>query len=189
MIITKKFLESGITGGGGINQKQLELLNIEWPPRKGWKFELIGNYIPDDVAKKFISLKGVKKKKNKQNQNNDVKEVDNTYEFIGKYLSYQTEVKDFDREIYIMKSYKITGLVHHLIKEMSYANFLKTPYWKIISAYKKQQSKFKCQLCNSGKNLSVHHRSYDNHGDELNHLEDLVVLCQNCHNTFHNRGK
>ena len=43
----------------------------------------------------------------------------------------------------------------------------------------------RCQVCNSGLDISVHHRTYDTHGREHSNMMDLVVLCSNCHGLFH----
>lgn len=69
-----------------------------------------------------------------------------------------------------------------------YSEFIKTPYWKIISAYTKWRDCCRCVLCNSNKNLEVHHRAYENHGFEHLHLEDLYTFCHNCHNSFHEQN-
>jgi len=46
-----------------------------------------------------------------------------------------------------------------------------------------------CEICGekSKKLLNVHHKNYDNKGNELFHLTDLVVLCFNCHHKFHEK--
>lgn len=79
--------------------------------------------------------------------------------------------------------------VANYIKNMPYSEFLKTPYWKAVAMQKKYRSGFKCQVCNSTELLNVHHRSYEHHGMEINFLEDLIVLCKNCHSTFHETEK
>lgn len=43
----------------------------------------------------------------------------------------------------------------------------------------------KCQLCESKQELVIHHIRYDNLGNEP--LEDLVLLCQPCHDKLHNK--
>lgn len=37
------------------------------------------------------------------------------------------------------------------------------------------------------KALEVHHLTYDNHGDELHHLEDLTCICRKCHENLHSK--
>jgi len=71
------------------------------------------------------------------------------------------------------------------IKEMDYQAFLATPYWKAIAAHTKYRAGYRCQLCNYSANLATHHRSYHIHGREHAHLNDLIVLCNNCHQKFH----
>jgi len=65
--------------------------------------------------------------------------------------------------------------------------FLLTPYWKAIAEKTKKKAGFKCLMCNGKNNLATHHRTYDNHGDELYHMEDLVVICEDCHAKFHDK--
>lgn len=71
------------------------------------------------------------------------------------------------------------------IRKMKYSDFLKTPYWIAIAERVKIRAKNSCQVCNSTKNLNVHHRSYQNHGTELYHMEDLICLCKECHTKYH----
>lgn len=72
------------------------------------------------------------------------------------------------------------------LQKLSYEDFLNTKYWDLVRRYKLKRSGFKCELCNSnGKTLNVHHKTYDNHGMEHDNLEDLIVLCRNCHEKFH----
>jgi hypothetical protein len=75
------------------------------------------------------------------------------------------------------------------LKTMPYSEFLTTEYWDIIRKFMLDQARFKCQLCNSNGTLHVHHKTYDHHGNEHNHLEDLIVLCEGCHRKFHNKEK
>jgi len=70
------------------------------------------------------------------------------------------------------------------ILNMEYKNFLRTPYWKTIAMYLKSKHHF-CTICHSDKALRVHHSTYVHHGEEALHLEDLVVLCNECHKKFH----
>lgn len=78
-------------------------------------------------------------------------------------------------------------IVASYIANMDYKVFLKTPYWKYISAYCKNGKR--CALCDSELNLEVHHPSYDFHGLEHKNTDRLVVLCHDCHAMFHNKKK
>jgi hypothetical protein len=75
--------------------------------------------------------------------------------------------------------------VREAIDELPYSEFLKTPYWKAVSMKAKQKANYRCQMCNEGGLLHTHHRTYDNHGAEHLHMDDLIVLCERCHYQFH----
>lgn len=74
------------------------------------------------------------------------------------------------------------------IKLMSYLDFLQTPYWKAISVYKKIKEG-RCEICGSKFDLHTHHKTYDNHGYEFLHLNDLQVICGVCHSKIHKGDK
>lgn len=78
-------------------------------------------------------------------------------------------------------------IIKERICKMPYKDFLDTLYWDLVRTLKKEQANYKCELCNGSTKLNVHHKSYDNHGDEYHHLEDLIVLCSDCHAKFHNK--
>ena len=71
---------------------------------------------------------------------------------------------------------------------IDYKTYLQSPHWKQVRYIKLQQSGNKCQVCGSKNKLEVHHNSYDHIGKEEMHLEDLVVLCHNCHSLFHHKS-
>lgn len=66
---------------------------------------------------------------------------------------------------------------------MPYADYLKTPEWQERRATHLKRAHFKCQVCNSGGVLDVHHRTYERRGQE--NYNDLIVLCRSCHGKFH----
>jgi hypothetical protein len=70
---------------------------------------------------------------------------------------------------------------------VDYKEYLKTEHWQEIRELKLQSVNYKCQICNSNKELNIHHRSYENLYNEQNHLEDLTVLCKECHGLYHDR--
>lgn len=69
------------------------------------------------------------------------------------------------------------------LKKLSYIEYLQSNYWKVKRRLALGRSKFRCQLCNSDKKLNVHHRSYDDLGEE--DIRDLITLCKECHEKFH----
>lgn len=71
------------------------------------------------------------------------------------------------------------------IRKMPYDQFLQTAYWFAVSHVAKARAGMRCQVCNSKDSISVHHRTYDNHGQEHRHMIDLTVLCMLCHGLFH----
>ena len=118
-----------------------------------------------------------------------------TDDYIQSYLdpsqTWDAEIPSYERTKLIVGRSDIdyTKVEKH-IKNMSYKDFLKTPYWFAISAYKKYKTDYKCALCGGNKQLATHHRSYERHGQE--HLyqvinEDLIVLCKDCHSEFHDK--
>jgi len=73
------------------------------------------------------------------------------------------------------------------IKAIPYKEFLLTRYWLAVRMTVLKIAHFKCSLCASKKALNVHHKTYQSHGSEASHLEDLAVLCYNCHAKFHDK--
>jgi 5-methylcytosine-specific restriction endonuclease McrA len=68
---------------------------------------------------------------------------------------------------------------------MEYSEFVKTDYWRLVREAVIEVRGGQCAVCENTKSLIVHHRSYRNHGMEHRHLEDLVVLCWDCHSKIH----
>lgn len=72
-------------------------------------------------------------------------------------------------------------------KRMSYHKYLTTYHWELVKQTKLDEVDHRCQVCYSPKKLNVHHRTYERLGNEK--LTDLTVLCQECHQLFHDNGK
>ena len=51
-----------------LNKQQLELLDIEWPPKSGWVKELKGSVVSDDVYDKLLKLRGKGKCQKSKNE-------------------------------------------------------------------------------------------------------------------------
>ena len=65
-----------------------------------------------------------------------------------------------------------------------YDSYILSKEWKIK---RKQALDFHgdfCSQCKSKKDLHVHHKTYANLGNEP--MEDLVILCRDCHYVEHN---
>jgi hypothetical protein len=141
------------------------------------------------------------KLKRKKIEENETKETniwyartieENTKDLINTYLnpnySWSKEAKQSSWfwEVKNKTNFADTEEIAHFIQTMSYKDFLKTPYWKAIAVKVRQNAGYSCQMSKSHKTqLQVHHRSYEHHGYEHLHLEDLVCICKNCHQTHH----
>ena len=80
------------------------------------------------------------------------------------------------------------------MSKLNYNLFLKSDYWKKVRKLvlirdnnECQNIGYfgKCQYNYNVKDLEVHHLTYKNHKNELNHLDDLVTLCKWCHKYMH----
>ena len=104
---------------------------------------------------------------------------------IKSELEDQIDVNSFDESV----SKRLDWIQDWLDKSedfvnMPYQEYLKTDHWIRVSTIAKEAANNKCQLCNSNGHLHTHHRAYKNLGHEK--LNDVIVLCQACHEKFHN---
>lgn len=76
-----------------------------------------------------------------------------------------------------------------LRKKMPYVDFLKSDYWKQVRKLVLKRDGRMCVICRETKQLDIHHDTYKNHGDEMNHLDDLMTLCRKCHKEHHDAQK
>ena len=67
----------------------------------------------------------------------------------------------------------------------NYNEYLKSDHWLETRREALQCYGDKCVVCDSRKNLNVHHKNYDTLWCE--NMIDLVVLCDNCHKKFHGK--
>lgn len=66
---------------------------------------------------------------------------------------------------------------------MPYQHYLQTAHWRIRRNRALSLAGFKCSRCRTGRQLQVHHLSYERIGAELD--ADLEVLCRGCHLGHH----
>lgn len=66
-----------------------------------------------------------------------------------------------------------------------YADFLNSDYWRQVRQAVLARDQHQCQKCGEVKALQVHHLTYKHHRNELNHLEDLMTVCESCHSAIH----
>jgi len=119
--------------------------------------------------------------------------VEQTQNFINEYLnpdfSWKSGISMYDAFKSLERKYAYTDhiIIQEHVKKMSYYDFLKTPYWKAVSHRRKHIAGYKCQLCSSNKNLHTHHSTYSIKGAEIYNMKELTVLCEECHEKFHNK--
>ena len=111
-------------------------------------------------------------------------------EFAGKFLTIGEKVysplkKEFIYRFIENKEQFPVEAVKSIILHMPYTDFLGTPYWKSIAKYVKDRDGNRCVKCGTDRRLHVHHLNYQNHGDELHHLDDLICVCRKCHKEIH----
>jgi hypothetical protein len=66
---------------------------------------------------------------------------------------------------------------------VSYREYLKTNWWFQRRNQALRDANYRCAVCESKRNLQVHHTSYEHLGAEL--PEDLEVVCRGCHLGHH----
>ena len=85
-----------------------------------------------------------------------------------------------------LKTLEIPSHLLEFNNKSKYQEYLQTLEWKSLAKAKRISANNKCQLCNNGNDeLHVHHRTYDNVYHE--ELDDLIVLCKQCHSKFHEK--
>lgn len=72
--------------------------------------------------------------------------------------------------------------------QFDYQEYLQSDEWKSTRDAARERAGYRCQVCNTdGPILDTHHRTYERIGDEL--PGDLIVLCRDCHDAFHEHRK
>lgn len=123
------------------------------------------------------------------------KPKDWTPSFTKKYLTPYAPFNNEKVERFILRAIVNKPLhvdqerVKRTIENMPYADFLNTIYWRGVSLFVKRRDGWRCTECGSTKKIEVHHKTYENHGAETEHLEDLMTLCDNCHKKAHKLEK
>jgi replicative DNA helicase len=69
----------------------------------------------------------------------------------------------------------------------TYHEYLQSDQWKSIRLLALKRAGHRCQVCNNPEHLDAHHRTYERLGAE--HLDDVTILCGNCHDLFTERSK
>ena len=84
-------------------------------------------------------------------------------------------------------------LKHKKVRPTKYRQILRNnPYWEEVKRKVRIRDGHRCQMCGKTYNLEVHHKTYKIGGvsvvgHELECLECLVTLCENCHAKVHGK--
>lgn len=68
-----------------------------------------------------------------------------------------------------------------------YYTYLESEQWQQRRQFMLRRAGYRCQICNGRGNLQVHHRTYERVGAER--IDDLTVLCADCHKLFHHHRR
>lgn len=65
-IVTKEFIEQGISAHGGWTRRQLDILRVQWPPARDWMKRCVNRKISAVDAAEFLALNGIVPEDNKK---------------------------------------------------------------------------------------------------------------------------
>ena len=77
------------------------------------------------------------------------------------------------------------------LRRLPYERFLKTEFWMQVREWIQERDNYTCQMCGDDRQrffLNVHHRTYEHRGWEDCYLEDIILLCGECHQDVHRKG-
>lgn len=114
-----------------------------------------------------------------------LKSIDNCFNWVLKTIQSQ----GYSRIKHQKKLKKIKSKLIKKIDRKEYQKFLKSPYWKRVRKSILLRDGNKCVKCGDKNLLHIHHTTYINHGNEHEHLDDLITLCEACHSYEHNPNK
>jgi len=80
----------------------------------------------------------------------------------------------------------VSRLQHKRGRKSNYVHSLNSENWKEVRQRILARDR-KCVKCGSILFLEVHHKTYKNKGNELERLEDLILLCSECHKNEHKK--
>ena len=66
-----------------------------------------------------------------------------------------------------------------------YKRYLQSDAWQSVRAEVIKRDNAQCKICGSKEDLQVHHICSKYRFNEKNHIETLMLLCNNCHETIH----
>lgn len=75
-----------------------------------------------------------------------------------------------------------------VLNKEQYRRYLKSPYWQRVRLAVKRKRGWSCEYPGClGRRLHVHHLTYDHLGFEMDHLDDVQILCAYHHKRVHGR--
>ena len=83
-------------------------------------------------------------------------------------------------------NYRLGSITDDRVRE--YSEYINSPVWKYISSIIKLKRDYTCERCGERSNpahLVIHHKSYAHLGSELNYMDDVELLCTDCHMAVH----
>lgn len=69
------------------------------------------------------------------------------------------------------------------LRSLSYDDYLRTGDWAVVRYFALRRSGYGCERCQRGRDLQAHHQTYERRCEER--LDDLIVLCADCHADTH----
>ena len=98
-------------------------------------------------------------------------------------ISFKLPPRNINEEFLKFKSQRTEEPdIEHFISERPAGAHPNQEHWQAIRKLAHARDGSRCVLCNSGKNLDVHHRTYERWGKE--ELSDVSTLCRDCHKNF-----
>jgi hypothetical protein len=105
----------------------------------------------------------------------------------GDYLDVMEDGEGVDTWV-VNNSYRIDAPAREAasdLRSMPYAEYLQSEHWQALRTQAIAHYGDTCVLCDR-KPVQVHHRTYARRGAER--LTDLIVLCDDCHDSYHARA-
>ena len=113
--------------------------------------------------------------------------VDSTPQYLAmRSLLHKAKIRQAVIERFIKLCRRMDSELEAELAVMSYRKFLDTDYWNYLRDYVVITRGMRCEKCGWTSNadvdgLEVHHISYDHRGSEWRYMEELKVLCPECH--------
>lgn len=147
----------------------------------------------DDTAEKLRQLEsgyiGEPRLKDVPRSWDAVSKLDNLEQgyTTGSYFSRSWEKLRVKQEkLRSVSEITVRTLLKPILCQMPYAEFLKTRYWDELRFFVLRKRGPQCEECRGiFEKLELHHITYEHRGLEIEHLEDVQLLCDSCHEAKH----